>query len=112
MREGTDEVLAEKFAVLLPHLDERRRRLVLGADARALGHGGIRLVTRAAGVSEGTVSRGAAALDSGQPPSGRVRTAGAGRRPLREKDPRLVDALLALVEPDQRGTRSRRCDGR
>ncbi len=98
---GTEEVLAEKFAVLLPHLDERRRRLVLGADARALGHGGIRLVARAAGVSEDTVSRGAAELDLGEPPTGRTRAAGAG--PLREKDPHLVSALLALVEPDQRG---------
>lgn len=54
-------VLAEKFARLSPHLDERRRRLVLGTDARALGrHGGIRLVARAAGVSEETVSRGVA----------------------------------------------------
>ncbi|MEX5637277.1 ISAzo13 family transposase [Parafrankia sp. FMc2] len=95
--------MAEKFAVLLPHLDERRRRLVLGADARALGHGGIRLVARAAGVSEDTVSRGVAELGLGEPPTGRTRSAGAGRRLLREKDPRLVGALLALVEPDQRG---------
>lgn len=49
--EGIEAVLAEKFARLLPHLDERRRRLVLGADARALGYGGVRLVARAAGVS-------------------------------------------------------------
>ncbi len=101
--EGTEAVLAEKFAVLLPHLDERRRRLVLGADARALGHGGIRLVARAAGVSQDTVSRGVAELDSGQPLSGRVRRVGGGRRQAREKDPRLVGALLALVEPDECG---------
>ncbi|MET9411040.1 hypothetical protein ABZX90_35555 [Streptomyces sp. NPDC002935] len=39
---GIEAALVEKFARLLPHLDERRRRPVLGADARALGHGGIR----------------------------------------------------------------------
>ena len=48
--------LAAKLRVLLPHLDERQRRLLLGAEARSLGHGGIRLVARAAGVREGTVS--------------------------------------------------------
>ncbi|ABW12326.1 Rhodopirellula transposase family protein [Parafrankia sp. EAN1pec] len=96
-------MLAEKFTVLLPHLDERQRRLVLGADARALGHGGIRLVARAAGVSADTVSRGVAELESGAASTGRVRVPGAGRKALREKDSELVAALMALVEPDQRG---------
>lgn len=103
MADGIEAGLAEKFAKLLPHLDERRRRLALGADARALGHGGIRLVARAAGVSDDTVTRGAAELDSGEPPLERVRRAGGGRKQLREKDPQLVAALLTLVEPEQRG---------
>ena len=46
-----ERVLAAKFGALLPHLDERQRRLVLGAEARWLGHGGIELVARASGVS-------------------------------------------------------------
>ena len=54
----TDEGLAAKLQALLPHLDERQRRLLLGVEARTLGHGGIRRVARAAGVAEGTVSRG------------------------------------------------------
>ena len=58
--EGIEAVLAAKFQVLLPHLDERQRRLAIGAEALSLGHGGIRLVAAAAGVREGTVSRGAA----------------------------------------------------
>lgn len=103
MVEGIEAVLAEKFARLLPHLDERRRRLVLGADAGAVGYGGVRLVARTAGVSEETVSRGVAELAGGPGPPGRVRREGGGRRRLREKHPGLVSALLALVEPDQRG---------
>ena len=51
-------MLAAKFEAIFPHLDERQRRLLLGAEARALGHGGIRLVARAAGVREATVSPG------------------------------------------------------
>ena len=33
----TEESLAAKFPVLLPHLDERQRRLYLGSEARSLG---------------------------------------------------------------------------
>lgn len=60
-------VLAAKFEAILPHLNERQRRLLIGAEARALGHGGIRTVARAAGVREGTVSLGVRELDSGEP---------------------------------------------
>ncbi|MGW6413426.1 ISAzo13 family transposase, partial [Streptomyces vinaceus] len=51
----TRSQLSVKFAVLFPHLDERQRRLLMAAEARVLGHGGIRSVARAAGVSETTV---------------------------------------------------------
>src|SRR5947199_9726604 len=43
------ELLAAKFEAVFPHLDERQRRLLMGAEARVLGHGGIRVVARAAG---------------------------------------------------------------
>ena len=39
--------MARRYAVLRPHLDERQRRLVMGAEARSLGDGDIRLVARA-----------------------------------------------------------------
>jgi hypothetical protein len=44
-----EQVLAAKFEALLPHLGERQRRLVLGAEARWLGHGGIELAGYLAG---------------------------------------------------------------
>jgi len=99
----TREMLAAKFAVMLPHLDERQRRLVLGAEARALGRGGIRVVARAAGVREGTVAAGVRELEAGEEPLGRVRRPGGGRKRAAEADPGLVPALLALVGPDERG---------
>ncbi|MFF5075359.1 ISAzo13 family transposase, partial [Micromonospora olivasterospora] len=99
----TEQMLAAKFEAIFPHLDERQRRLLMGAEARALGHGGIRAVARAAGVAENTVSRGVSDLDAGDPPLGRARRLGGGRRSLSETDPRLRPALLALVEPDERG---------
>ncbi|WP_185095422.1 ISAzo13 family transposase [Streptomyces sp. CEV 2-1] len=101
--EGIEDVLAAKFQVLLPHLDERQRRLAIGAEALSLGHGGIRIVAAAAGVREGTVSRGAAELDAGQMLLGRVRRPGGGRKRAADLDPGLRPALLGLVEPDERG---------
>ena len=60
--EGLAASLAAKFRAVFPHLDERQRRLVMGAEARAIGHGGIALVARAAGVAVVTVSRGGLAV--------------------------------------------------
>src|SRR5262249_62320383 len=75
----TEEMLAAKFAVILPHLDERQRRLALAADARMLGHGGIRKVARAAGGREAAVSLGVAGLGAGGGAPGRGGRAGGGR---------------------------------
>jgi hypothetical protein len=96
-----EESLRAKFEALLPHLDERR--LVLGAEARSLGHGGIAAVARASGLSTVTVAHGVAELESGGDPPGRTRRPGGGRKPQTTTDPGLVDALLALVEPEERG---------
>src|SRR5215831_12638695 len=101
--EGTGELLAVKFDAIFPHLDERQRRLLMGAEARVLGRGGIRVVARAAGVREATVSLGVRELEGGAEPLGRAREPGGGRRRLADLDPGLRPALLALVEPDERG---------
>ena len=98
----TAGMLAAKYAVILPRLDERRR-LALAAEARMLGRGGIRLVARAAGVSEVTVSLGVSELEAGARPLGRARRPGGGRKRSADTGPGLVPALLALVEPEERG---------
>jgi transposase len=104
----TEEVraqLAFRFRVLLAHLNERQRRLALATEARLLGHGGVRAVAGIAGVSETTVRRGVAELraGAGSLPVGRVRAPGGGRKRAEDNDPQLTAALLALVEPDERG---------
>ena len=98
-----EDAVARKAASLWPHLDERQRRLVLGAEARELGRGGVKLVATAAGVSPDTVAKGLRELDSGAAPTGRVRRPGGGRKPVTATDPGLVVALEALVDPATRG---------
>ena len=97
--------LEARYRVLLPYLDERARRLVLGADATAFGYGGIAMVARSAGVDPKTVTAGVDELDAGGGPlpAGRVRGVGAGRPRAETRNPGLVAALLGLVEPTRRG---------
>jgi hypothetical protein len=97
-------LMAPQLGLLLPALDEKGRRLVLGAVARAAGDGGVTAVARVSGASWQTVADGAAELESGDvAPAGRVRRGGGGRKKLAETDPGLVPALLALVEDSVRG---------
>jgi transposase len=98
--------LALRFRVLFPHLNEREQRLVLAQKTRLLGHGGVRAVAQAAGVSETTVRNGVFELEAGEDPlpDGRIRRSGGGRRLAAEDlDPQLVPALMGLIEPDERG---------
>ena len=97
-------LMGPQLDLLLPVLDEKARRLVLGAVARAAGDGGVTAVAKRTGASWQTVANGAAELDSGQVAAeGRVRRPGAGRKKLAETDPGLVPALLALVADSARG---------
>jgi Rhodopirellula transposase DDE domain len=105
---GADTELLKRIGpeleLLLPELDEKARRLTMGAVARAAGDGGTGAVAKMCGASWQTVADGAAELASGQvAPAGRVRRAGGGRKPLAETDPGLVPALLALVQDSSRG---------
>jgi len=96
--------LRERFMSLSPHLSERERRLFAATEARAAGYGGIAAVSSATGVAVSTIGRGLkelSALDTLAPD--RVRRPGGGRKLLVEKDATLLDDLLALVEPSERG---------
>jgi hypothetical protein len=72
--------LREKVARLWPHLDERARRLFAAGEARAIGHGGVTLVSGVCGLSRPTITKGLRELDEPPLPPGRVRRAGAGVR--------------------------------
>jgi hypothetical protein len=98
--------LAAKFAVMRQVADERTWRVYLGSEARALGHGGIAAVARAAGVSETLVAAGVAEIEGGELgalPRGRSRQAGGGRKRAEDVQPGLAGALRELAEAGTRG---------
>jgi transposase len=98
------KLMGPELELLLPVLDEKARRLALGAVARAAGDGGVTAVAKMTGASWQTVADGVAELGSGQvAPEGRIRRPGGGRKKLAGADPGLVPALLALVEDSARG---------
>jgi transposase len=94
--------LTQKYASLKPYLNERSLRLCAATDARLLGHGGISLLARAAGISRTTIHAGLKEL-ADNTSAGNIRRAGAGRKPLIETNPELLDALNKLVDPVTRG---------
>jgi len=99
-----EEELRHRYTRLLPHLNERQRRLILGADALEEGYGGISKVARAAGVCRDTVRAGIADLAAGATlDDGMVRRPGGGRRAVEVTHPGIEAALEALVDPVTRG---------
>jgi len=99
------ERLKQKFSVLFTYLDERQRRIAAALEARSLGHGGITAVAQATGMSRPSIHKGLGELTQRKPgvPLGRSRKTGAGRKPLRKSDPKIVEELDRLVDPDTRG---------
>ena len=93
-----------RFVALEPVLDEKSRRLLVAAESKTLGPGGISAVSKATGVSRQVIRQGLRELaQSPTPPGGRIRRPGGGRKKAKQKDPTLVADLEKLVEPTTRG---------
>lgn len=98
-----EAAIKTRHEAMAGRLDERQRRLLLGAEAQAAGRGGQAAVARATGAAVGTIRRGLADLRARDLPAGRVRRPGAGRKRSTELDPTLLTDLEALIEPGTRG---------
>jgi transposase len=93
-----------RYAGLLPHLDERGRRSFAAVEARAAGYGGIAAASRATGIAASTIGRGLKELACGsEVAADRVRRPGGGRKALVATNATLLEDLLALVSPSERG---------
>jgi len=101
----TEAAVRRKFNALRGVLDERTRRLWAGAEAEAIGHGGIALVSRATGLAISTVQKGRNELRAGAKADDivKVRRRGGGGVKHEVRHPELVPALKQLVDPATRG---------
>jgi transposase len=99
--------IRRKYQLLVPEMDERRRRQWAAAEARELGWGGVSLVAQATGLSRPTITAGLRELDRPTAQrvaeAARIRRRGAGRPPVTKTDPGLLAALESLLEPATRG---------
>ncbi len=100
-------LIRAKFLALKPVMDERLARLWAGAEAEAIGAGGITLVAAATGMSRTTIRAGRDELRKGVAACDvvKVRRAGAGRPAIEKRKPEIIDALEHLLEPAVRGDR-------
>ena len=113
MEDPVVRTILEKYLALEPLLDERRKRIWAGTEARALGRGGVTRVMEATGMSRQRVTTGVKEVEAGGVrATGRVRAAGGGRKRLADLDPRLAADLERLVDPATRGARRSVGDGK
>jgi hypothetical protein len=97
------DALARFLEVVLPHLNERQRRMVVGATVGMCGPGTKSMLAETAGMSRNTVIKAVSEVEAGIEPSDRVRAPGAGVKPITETQPELLAALDELVHPETRG---------
>jgi hypothetical protein len=100
-------VIRDRFAAVSHGLNERSRRLLVAAEAKTAGYGGIAAASRATGVARSTIGRGLKDLADPGSLSGVVRRPGSGCPPLTRKDPTLLENLRLLVEPATMGDPTR-----
>jgi len=91
-----------KLASILPLLNERQRRVLVAAEAKAYGRGGVQTVALITGMSRQTIYSGLDDLGN-LTNIHRVRKPGGGRKKLVEKNAELIDVLEELVDPMTRG---------
>ena len=97
-------LVRRKWNRLKPSMDERMRRLWAGAEADALGWGGVAAVARATGMAISTVRKGRDEVRAGVLAENLVRVRRSpGKRPFEMANPEVWPALERLVDPLTRG---------
>lgn len=89
---------------MMPLLNERQQRFLLGSVARSLGHGGIAVVKEVTGAARTTISSGIEELESADISESdklndeRIRKPGAGRKSAAQKNPGLYEKIEEIIK--------------
>ena len=105
---ATEEEIRARWLLIEAVLGERQRRLWAAAEAKGVGWGGVRRVSRATGLSQNTIRAGLQEIDNpGNVPEvvdiERHRRPGGGRKSVVSTQAGLAEALEQLVSPSTRG---------
>jgi hypothetical protein len=99
-----EQIVRRKWRLLEATLDERARRLWAGAEADAMGRGGVAAVARATKLAISTVRKGRDEVRAGARREDVVKVRrSAGKRPYEQANPEVWPALEKLVDPLTRG---------
>jgi transposase len=100
------EALKNKIDLTLPILNEYQKRMYLASEAKAIGYGGISLISQISGVTIKTIRSGIRELtDPNREPmqDGKSRRSGGGRKRVVDKQPNILNHLQILIEPHTKG---------
>ena len=102
--------LLEHIKRMLLLLDEDQKRKFLASEAILLGRGGIQEISSISGVHRNTISAGIRQFENSDvihvkndAGKRRIRTKGAGRKPITVSQPGIKEALERLVDPHTYG---------
>lgn len=104
-----EQTQIDKINLILPHLDERLKRIYLASEAEALGRGGAKEISKVFGIHQNTLTAGKKDLHSGEVlvsadgKSFGTRHKGAGRKTVQDSNPEVMDALDKLVDGNSFG---------
>jgi hypothetical protein len=99
-----ERTVREKWRQLKATMNERARRLWAGAEADAIGYGGVIAVSRATKMAISTVRKGRDEVRAGAKPEDVVNVRrSAGPRPYDVAHPEVWPALERLIDPVTRG---------
>lgn len=99
-----EEKLRKKYQTILPHLNEKQKRIFLSAESEYFGRGGIVKVSKISGISRVTIAKGIKEiLNKDVNLSTGTRKKGGGRKKEVFKQPDIEKALERLMEPVTRG---------
>ena len=97
-------VIVERVTTVLPHLDEKRKRIYLAAEAKSIGHGGVKFIHEITGVSQTTIIKGKKELESKEIGNNdRIRKTGGGRKKITQKYEGIKSEIAQIVGAETYG---------
>ena len=99
---SSDKVIQLRIQSVLPHLNERERRIYLGAEAKSMGWGGISKISSLTGFCRKSIATGIKETEEAITPN-RIRKKGGGRKKDREKNPQLLHDINEIISPHTMG---------